>query len=43
MGKSVFAHVEDGYGRIQLFARREEVGEDSHHIFRKLLDLGEKQ
>ena len=41
MGKSVFAHIEDGYGRIQLFARREEVGEESHRIFRKLLDLGD--
>lgn len=41
MGKSVFAHIEDGYGRIQLFLRREEVGEDSHLNFRKLLDLGD--
>jgi lysyl-tRNA synthetase class 2 len=41
MGKTVFGHIEDGYGRIQLFVRREEVGEESHHIFRKLLDLGD--
>ncbi len=41
MGKSVFAHIEDGYGRIQLFVRREEVGEETHLIFRKLLDLGD--
>lgn len=41
MGKSVFAHVEDGYGRIQLFVRREEVGEETHLVFRKLLDLGD--
>ena len=41
MGKTVFAHIEDGYGRIQLFVRREAIGEESHHIFRKLLDLGD--
>ena len=41
MGKTVFAHIEDGYGRIQLFVRREAIGEESHQIFRKLLDLGD--
>ena len=41
MGKTVFTHIEDGYGRIQLFVRRDAIGEDSHRIFRKLLDLGD--
>ena len=41
MGKTVFVHIEDGYGRIQLFVRREAIGEESHRIFRKLLDLGD--
>ena len=41
MGKTVFAHIEDGYGRIQLFLRREEIGEETHNVFRKLLDLGD--
>lgn len=41
MGKTLFAHIEDGYGRIQLFVRLEEVGEQAHHIFRRLLDLGD--
>ena len=41
MGKTVFAHVEDGYGRIQLFLRRDEIGEEAHHTFKKLLDLGD--
>ncbi|MCZ7668681.1 MAG: OB-fold nucleic acid binding domain-containing protein [Chloroflexi bacterium] len=41
MGKTVFAHVEDGYGRMQLFLRRDEIGEESHGVFRKLLDLGD--
>ncbi|MCP5097642.1 MAG: lysine--tRNA ligase, partial [Chloroflexi bacterium] len=41
MGKTVFAHIEDGYGRIQLFLRRDEIGEAEHRIFQKLLDLGD--
>ncbi len=41
MGKTVFAHIEDGHGRIQLFLRRNEVGEDAHRVFRKLIDLGD--
>ncbi len=41
MGKTVFAHIEDEYGRIQLFMRRNEVGEESHGHFRKLIDLGD--
>ena len=41
MGKSVFAHIEDAEGRLQLFLRREEIGEDEHLRFRKWLDLGD--
>jgi lysyl-tRNA synthetase class 2 len=41
MGKTVFAHLEDGSGQLQLFLRRGEIGEESHTTFRKLLDLGD--
>ena len=41
MGKTVFAHLEDGFGRIQLFMRREDLGEESHQHIRRLLDLGD--
>lgn len=41
MGKTVFAHIEDGFGRIQLFMRRADVGQESHTQFRKLIDLGD--
>lgn len=41
MGKTIFAHIEDGSGRIQLFIRREEIGEESQIVFRKLVDLGD--
>lgn len=41
MGKTLFADIEDGSGQIQLFVRRNDLGEESHQIFKKLLDLGD--
>ncbi len=42
MGKASFAHIEDGSGRIQLFIRQNEVGEDIYeNMVKKLLDLGD--
>jgi len=41
MGKTVFAHISDEHGRLQLFVRRDDVGEESHATFKKLLDLGD--
>ncbi|MBE2235817.1 MAG: lysine--tRNA ligase [Anaerolinea sp.] len=42
MGKVGFAHVEDGSGRIQIFVRKDVVGEEVYDLlFKKLLDLGD--
>lgn len=41
MGKTIFSHAEDGTGSIQLFIRREVIGQESHNVFRKLADLGD--
>ncbi len=41
MGKAVFADIADESGRLQLFLRRDDVGEEAHVHFRKLLDLGD--
>jgi lysyl-tRNA synthetase class 2 len=41
MGKSAFAHVEDGSGRIQLYLRRDLLGEPAYDMFKKDLDLGD--
>jgi lysyl-tRNA synthetase class 2 len=42
MGKASFAHIEDGSGRIQLFIRQNEVGDDIYeNLVKKLLDLGD--
>lgn len=41
MGKTVFADLADDGGRVQLFLRRAELGQESHDQFKKLLDLGD--
>ncbi len=40
MGKASFAHLDDGSGRIQIFLRRDELGEEPYSRF-KSLDLGD--
>lgn len=40
-GKVFFAHIEDGSGRVQLFARIDSVGEDAFEMIRRHLDLGD--
>jgi lysyl-tRNA synthetase class 2 len=39
-GKSCFAHIMDGAGRIQLYVRQEDVGEEAFQIF-QLFDIGD--
>ncbi len=34
-GKSSFAHVQDGAGRIQIYIRRDKVGSESYKIYRR--------
>ncbi len=41
MGKITFAHIEDGSGRIQLFLRVNELGEDQLAFFNEYFDLGD--
>jgi lysyl-tRNA synthetase class 2 len=40
MGKSVFAHIEDGSARIQIYLKRDTIGEEAFRRI-KLLDLGD--
>ncbi|MCB9079747.1 MAG: lysine--tRNA ligase [Anaerolineaceae bacterium] len=40
MGKSTFAHLEDGTGRIQIYLRQNDLG-DSYDVFKKDIDLGD--
>jgi len=41
MGKITFAHIEDGSGRIQLFFRANDIGEQQVDFFNNQFDLGD--
>ncbi|PKO22259.1 MAG: lysine--tRNA ligase [Chloroflexi bacterium HGW-Chloroflexi-1] len=42
MGKAAFAHIEDGSGRIQIYVKRDVVGETFYNtVFKRLIDLGD--
>jgi lysyl-tRNA synthetase class 2 len=41
MGKIVFAHIEDGSGRIQLFFRQNELGDEKMKQLADIFDLGD--
>lgn len=41
MGKITFAHIEDGFGRVQIFLRANEIGEDKVDFFNREFDLGD--
>jgi lysyl-tRNA synthetase class 2 len=41
MGRSIFAHIEDGTGQIQVYVRRDEVPEQSLELFKRNSDLGD--
>ena len=40
MGKASFAHLRDGKGDIQIFVKRDELGDDAYAAFKKL-DIGD--
>jgi lysyl-tRNA synthetase class 2 len=41
MGKLTFAHIEDGEGRIQIFLRINELGQERVDFFNNKLDIGD--
>ena len=41
MGKLVFTHIEDGFGRIQLFVRQNEIGDEQLALLKSEYDLGD--
>ncbi len=41
MGKTVFAHIRDGEGAIQLYIRKDAIGEDVYQQVLKLYDVGD--
>jgi lysyl-tRNA synthetase class 2 len=41
MGKTIFAHIEDGAGRLQLYMRSDDLGEELMNLFSDNFDLGD--
>ena len=41
MGRATFAHLEDGHGRIQLYLRADDVGQERLKLFNTAFDLGD--
>ncbi len=41
MGKITFAHIEDGYSRLQLFMRANDLGQEGMDLFNREFDLGD--
>ena len=41
MGRLTFAHLEDGSGKVQLFIRRNDLGEAAYDLLKKVIDLGD--
>lgn len=42
MGKAAFAHIEDGSGRVQVYLKRDVLGEETYNeLFKRLIDLGD--
>ncbi|MBI4056356.1 MAG: lysine--tRNA ligase [Elusimicrobia bacterium] len=41
MGKASFAHLQDSTGRIQIYLKRDKLGEDAYHLFTKDIHVGD--
>lgn len=41
MGKTVFAHIRDGHGELQLYLRKDAIGEEHYSDVLKLFDVGD--
>jgi len=41
MGKTMFAPLDDEWGRLQVYFKRDDLGEERFHAAQKLLDLGD--
>lgn len=41
MGKVIFAHIEEDSGRLQIFLRKNDLGEEKFNIFKDLMERGD--
>ena len=35
-GRATFMHIKDGTGKLQIYVKRDEIGQESYRIFKKL-------
>lgn len=40
MGKAAFCHIQDEYGRIQIYLKKDQIGEQAFELY-KLMDIGD--
>jgi lysyl-tRNA synthetase class 2 len=40
-GKTAFAHIQDAAGRLQIYLRKDKVGEEAFGVFEHLIDVGD--
>ena len=41
MGKAAFAHIKDGFGKIQIYIKKDNVGEENYDLFKKNVHVGD--
>ncbi len=41
MGKATFAHLKDGTGRLQIYVKKDAVGEEAYELFKKQMHVGD--
>lgn len=41
MGKASFAHIKDGTAKMQIYVKKDDVGEEMYNVFKKLLGTGD--
>lgn len=41
MGKAAFSHVQDQQGQIQIYVRRDDLGDEPYAFFKKMVDVGD--
>jgi len=41
MGRAIFAHIEDGYGRLQVYVRKNDVDPQAFELFKRRSDMGD--
>lgn len=41
MGKAAFLNIKDGYSKIQIYVRADQVGQDEYKLFKEMVDLSD--